>query len=223
MSISALKRRGKYLDFVLEDGRHLVMHMGMSGRIFQQSKEDSAEGRHIHLVLHFDNGFRLVYQDARRFGGVWLVNNVDSLFKKLGVEPLDSTFNTAYLEEVLKNRKGSIKNLLLDQRIIAGIGNIYADEALYEAGIHPVRPARTLKRKEIARLVKALKKVLQMGIEQRGTTFRDFRDGYNKSGNFQEYLKVYGRHQQPCKKCGSALQRTRIGGRSSHFCPHCQK
>ena len=121
----------------------------------------------MHMVLHLDDGFKLFYQDARRFGGVWLIFDADCFFKKLGVEPLESAFNAAYLEKLVKNRKVPVKSLLLDQRLIAGVGNIYADEALHEAGIRPERAAGTLKKQEIARLVKALKKVLRFGIEQR--------------------------------------------------------
>ncbi len=223
MTVNSLNRRGKYLDFVLEKGRHLLMHMGMSGRLFQMEEENAADEPHMHLVIHLDNNYKLVYQDARRFGGVWLIYDAGSFFEKLGVEPLSSAFNAAYLERVIRNRKVPIKSLILDQRLIAGVGNIYADEALHEAHISPERSAGSLHKQEIARLVKALKKVLGLGIQQRGTTLRDYRDGNNQSGGFQDYLKVYGRHQQPCSGCGQILQRTRIGGRSSHYCPHCQK
>lgn len=220
--IKQVKRRGKYLDLVLSSQEHLIMHMGMSGRVYQVEEPDQAEAAHVHLVIHLSNEAVLVYQDARRFGGIWLVRDTRDFFGQLGVEPLSRAFNADYLEKVLKGRKIAIKTLLLDQRLISGIGNIYADEALFMAGILPDRPSGSLNRKEIEVLVKAIKKVLRQGIEQRGTTFRDFRDGYNQMGGFQDHLKVYGRFREPCPTCQRPLERMRLGGRSTHYCTHCQ-
>lgn len=222
LSIQEVRRRGKYLDLVLSDRGHLILHMGMSGRFYQVQEPGQIDEPHVHLVVYLSNEAVLVYQDARRFGGVWLVQDVRDFFEHLGVEPLSRAFNRAYLEKVLKNRKIAIKTLLLDQRLISGIGNIYADEALFMAGILPDRPSSSLEDREIEVLVKAIKKVLRQGIEQRGTTFRDFRDGYNQMGGFQEHLKVYGRFQEPCPTCNRPLDRIRLGGRSTHYCSHCQ-
>lgn len=222
LSIKEVGRRGKYLDLLLSDGGHLILHMGMSGRVYQVEEAGQIEAAHVHLVLYLSNQAVIVYQDARRFGGVWLVKDTRDFFSHLGVEPLSRAFNTDYLEKVLKGRKIAIKALLLDQRLISGIGNIYADEALFRAGVLPDRPSGGLNRGEAEALVKAIKKVLRQGIEQRGTTFRDFRDGYNQMGGFQDHLKVYGRFQEPCPDCGRPLNRVRLGGRSTHYCAHCQ-
>lgn len=132
-------------------------------------------------------------------------------------------FDPGYLSRILKNRKTAVKNLLLDQNLIAGIGNIYADEALFAAGIRPDRPAGSLNEDELEALCGAIKEVLAKSIDQRGTTFRDYRDGYGKSGNFQSFLKVYGREGEECARCKAGLIRKKIGGRSSYFCPECQK
>lgn len=222
LSIEEVRRRGKYLDLVLSSGGHLILHMGMSGRFYQVEEPGQTEAAHVHLVVYLSNEAVLVYQDARRFGGVWLVKDARDFFSRLGVEPLSRSFNADYLERVLKGRKTAIKTLLLDQRLISGIGNIYADEALFTAGILPGRPSNSLNRREIEVLVKAIRKVLGQGIEQRGTTFRDFRDGYNQMGGFQDHLKVYGRFREPCPTCGRPLERVRLGGRSTHYCVHCQ-
>lgn len=222
LSIKEVKRRGKYLDLVLSSGGHLILHMGMSGRFYQVQEPGQIEAAHVHLVVYLSNEAVLVYQDARRFGGVWLVKDARDFFSRLGVEPLSRSFNTDYLEKALIGRKTAIKTLLLDQRLISGIGNIYADEALFTAGILPDRPANSLNRREIEVLVKAVRKVLGQGIKQRGTTFRDFRDGYNRMGGFQDHLKVYGRFREPCPTCGRPLERVRLGGRSTHYCGRCQ-
>lgn len=221
--ILSLERRAKFLDFTLSSGRHMIIHLGMSGRLYQvEPCHPGEEARHVHLILHLDNGRCLMYQDARRFGGVWLLNEPSGFFSGLGAEPLTAAFNSAYLEEQLRGRKIAIKSLLLDQKRISGIGNIYADEALFAAGIQPQRPAGSLHETEIKALVRAVKKVLKEGIAARGTTLRDFRDGYNQAGGFQNCLKVYGRAGEPCPHCGRPLKQERIGGRSSHFCSHCQ-
>lgn len=222
LSIQEVKRRGKYVDLVMSSRYHLILHMGMSGRFYQVEKPTQIESAHVHLVIYLDNDAVLVYQDARRFGGVWLVKHARDFFGHLGVEPLSRAFNTDYLVKVLKGRKIAIKTLLLDQRLISGIGNIYADEALFMAGVLPERPSSSLNRRETKILVKAIKKVLRQGIEQRGTTFRDFRDGYNQMGGFQDHLKVYGRFREPCPTCSRPLERVRLGGRSTHYCTHCQ-
>ncbi|MEN6459789.1 MAG: bifunctional DNA-formamidopyrimidine glycosylase/DNA-(apurinic or apyrimidinic site) lyase [Syntrophomonas sp.] len=222
LSIKEVKRRGKYLDLVLSSRGHLILHMGMSGRFYQVEEPGQIEAAHVHLVIYLSNEAVLVYQDARRFGGVWLIKDAHDFFIHLGVEPLSRAFNTDYMVNVLKGRKTAIKTLLLDQRLISGIGNIYADEALFMAGLLPDRPSNSLSRKETEALVKTIKKVLRQGIEQRGTTFRDFRDGYNQMGGFQDHLKVYGRFREPCPTCGRPLERVRLGGRSTHYCGHCQ-
>lgn len=220
--IKSIERRGKYLILSATSQRNLVVHLGMSGRFFMLGVQEQLQEPHIHAEIVLDNQRKLLYQDARRFGGLWLVKDLASFFRRMGKEPLGEDFNAVYLAEVIKNRKIAIKSLLLNQSLIAGIGNIYADEALFQAGILPSRPAGTLSNEEIIRLSRSIKDVLQMGIEQRGTTFRDYRDGNNEAGNNQNNLQVYGRKNLPCPVCGKLICCDRIGGRSSHYCEHCQ-
>lgn len=222
-AIMEIKRRGKYLLLTLENGSFLVVHLGMSGRFYMLPAETEEEAPHIHFVVYLDNGIKLVYQDARRFGGIRLCGETESLFSRMGVEPLSRQFSTAYLAGICKDRRVAIKTLLLNQNLISGIGNIYADEALFMAGIRGYRPAGSLTAAEIKRLRRAIIKVLKQSIQERGTTFRDFRDGFNQSGNFQNCLQVYGRTDQPCTICGGIIKKEIIGGRSSHYCEHCQK
>ncbi len=221
--LTAISRRGKFLIFHFGNGLYLIMHMGMSGRIYLLGEDEEATGAHIHLVLHLDNNTRIIYQDPRRFGGAWLVRDVETFFAHMGLEPLGKEFTSASLAQMVAGRKVAIKTLLLNQSLICGLGNIYADEALFRAGIRPDRPAGSLGAKEIDHLWHAIREVLRHSLEHRGTTFRDFRDGHNQAGEFQNQLQVYGKAEEPCPGCGKPIRRVRIGGRSSHFCEHCQK
>jgi len=221
--INEISRRGKFLSLLLGKDHFLVVHLGMSGRFYMQSEEDDIRAKHVHFILHLDNGHKLLYQDARRFGGIWLCHDITEIFALMGVEPLSRQFTASYLGKIACNRKVAIKTLLLNQRLISGIGNIYADEALFAAGIRGQRAAGSLTPPEIKRLHMAIKKVLRQSIRQRGTTFRDFRDGFNQSGNNQNFLMVYGKTDQACSKCGNIIKKETIGGRSSHFCERCQK
>ncbi|MGE5391135.1 MAG: bifunctional DNA-formamidopyrimidine glycosylase/DNA-(apurinic or apyrimidinic site) lyase [Deltaproteobacteria bacterium] len=220
--IKAIYRRGKFLILVFPRHHHLVVHLGMSGRFYMLDKDEEAADKHVHLLIHLNNARKLVYQDARRFGGVWLVNDIEEFFCRMGPEPLGDEFTPRYLAQVLEGRHTAVKNLLLDQHLIAGIGNIYADEALFAAGIRPDRPADSLSVDEVGRLWQAIRDVLKDSIEARGTTFRDYRDGYNQSGGFQHQLRVYGKDDQPCSCCGEPIQKGRIGGRGTHYCGKCQ-
>lgn len=221
--IKEIDRRGKFLVIKLQAKQYIIMHMGMSGRLYLASEAETLTAPHIHIIIHLDNGQKMVYQDARRFGGIWFIKNRAEFFADMGPEPLSPRFNAGYLSKIFEGRKAPVKNLILDQHLVAGIGNIYADESLFAAGIRPDRQAGKLTSVEIKRLCQAIKKVLKTSIEQRGTTFRDYRDGYNQKGGFQNYLQVYGRKNQHCPHCGTPLMVTRLGGRSSHFCAVCQK
>lgn len=222
-AIADVARRGKYLVMQLENALFIVVHLGMSGRFYMLDEKDPIEAPHVHMVIHLDNKRKLVYQDARRFGGVWFAREPGRIFQHMGVEPLGPEFTAAYLKKIINNRKVAIKTLLLNQNLISGIGNIYADEALFAARIRPDREAGSLTEREVKRLQLAIIDVLKNSIEQRGTTFRDFRDGYNQAGQFQNHLQVYGKNDCPCSCCGRMLKKERIGGRSSHYCEHCQK
>lgn len=223
LELAEFKRRGKYLILKLQNSYHIVVHLGMSGRFYMMDAEEELTARHIHLIIILSNGRKLIFQDPRRFGGIWLVKDIRSFFSQLGREPLKRDFNAHYLHGIVMNRRVAIKTLILNQNLISGVGNIYADEALYRAHIRPDRAAGSLSKTETLHLSQAIKKVLEDGINSRGTTFRDYRDGNNQNGAFQDHLKVYGKMGQMCPQCGTIIKRERIGGRSSHYCPSCQK
>ncbi|NSW83554.1 MAG: bifunctional DNA-formamidopyrimidine glycosylase/DNA-(apurinic or apyrimidinic site) lyase [Syntrophothermus sp.] len=215
-------RRGKYLVIKLSCARHLVVHLGMTGRLLMvASSEPIAD--HTHMVINLEGEKDVRYQDPRRFGNISFVKDTGGFFSSLGPEPLDPSFGPEELARRLKRRSASIKPVLLDQGVVAGIGNIYADEILFAAGLHPARGASELNEYEISRLHAAIKEVITRAIEWRGTTFRDYRDGFNQPGQFQTHLAVYGRYGQPCPKCGQPVQKTVIGGRTTHYCAICQE
>lgn len=221
-TISCIARRGKFLIIQTKSDLSLVIHLGMSGR-FYLDNPDHPRPKHTHACILLENGQELRYFDPRRFGGMWLAREPFAVMNHLGVEPLGKDLTCEYLASVLRRRKAAIKNVLLNQQVIAGIGNIYADEILHRARIRPVRPASSLSDEEIGRLRQAIIDTLEAGIANRGTTFRDYRDGLNLPGSFQEHLCVYGREGQPCPQCGRPVTRIIIGGRSSHFCENCQE
>ena len=221
--IREIGRRGKYLLLVLDQGYYLVVHLGMSGRFYQLVETKEATAKHVHAEIYLDNGNKLVYEDPRRFGGIYLLKDQEQFFGRMGVEPLAEEFDPAYLYKITRRRKIAIKSLLLNQNLICGIGNIYADESLHMAGIRPDRPAGELTADEAKRLCGAIKQVLQHSIDSQGTTFRDYRNGFNQEGSFQNYLQVYGRDQEQCRRCGKIICKQIIGGRGSHFCINCQK
>lgn len=221
--IQEVKRRGKYIDILLEGITHIIIHLRMTGQLLYSEK--AIDLKHLRIIWHLERG-NLYFNDIRKFGTVSLLSE-DELDKEkgywsLGPEPLESDFNLEYLKQKIKGNR-PIKNFILDQSIIAGLGNIYADESLYLAKILPNRPINTLKDKELVALIKAIKKVLEDSIENKGTTFSDFLDSYGGKGNNQNYLKVYGRAKQNCYSCDNVLLKDRIGGRSTVFCLNCQK
>ncbi|HHW60717.1 MAG TPA: bifunctional DNA-formamidopyrimidine glycosylase/DNA-(apurinic or apyrimidinic site) lyase [Syntrophomonadaceae bacterium] len=222
LDLCAVRRRGKYLHLCWEDDHHLIFHLGMSGRFYKQERALAITEDHVHLVMDLDTEERLLYLDPRRFGGIWLLSSPGQLFARLGVEPLSEDFTAEYLQHVCRKRKTAIKNLLLNQQLIAGIGNIYADEALFGAGLRPDRPAGELSGQEIGRLQAAIVEVLRRSIENHGTSFRDYRDGLNQQGENQFYLAVYGREGKACRCCGQDINKMVLGGRGTHYCPQCQ-
>lgn len=221
-----LGRRGKYLLLHLSDGLTLVVHLRMTGRLVFCAADEPME-KHTHVIFHLDNGKQLRFTDIRRFGRLYLVPTAEVLqlsgLKEMGPEPLDKDFSREYLKRELRRKRARIKTLLLDQNFIAGLGNIYVDEALYRAKIHPERLAPDLTTREAANLHKAIIEVISEGIEHRGTSFRDYVDGEGHTGTHQNYLKVYNREGLPCFQCGRPISRIKVAGRSSYYCSACQK
>ncbi|MBF7083925.1 bifunctional DNA-formamidopyrimidine glycosylase/DNA-(apurinic or apyrimidinic site) lyase [Desulfallas sp. Bu1-1] len=224
--IIRLRRRGKYLLIFLSGDKLLVVHLRMTGRlVYTDAKEPPP--RHTHVIFRLSNGNELRFTDMRQFGTIQLsstkdLNKVKGL-KDLGPEPLEREFSRDFLRRELKRKRTRIKPLLLDQTFVAGLGNIYVDEALHRARLHPERLACTLSPREIANLYHAIVEVLQEGIENRGTSMRDYVDGDGRAGSYQELLQVYNREGEKCRRCGSTIERIKVGGRSSYYCPACQK
>ncbi|RMG69141.1 MAG: bifunctional DNA-formamidopyrimidine glycosylase/DNA-(apurinic or apyrimidinic site) lyase [Calditrichaeota bacterium] len=218
--LQAVKRRGKFLIFDCE-GAYPVFHLGMSG-IFLQSKEQSRFPQHIHLAIQWDSGKWLYYQDVRKFGKIWLYRQPPR-FPGLGPEPLDKKFTLSKLKKLLNLTRLNIKRFLMDQSRVAGIGNIYANEILFEAGISPLRPACSLNEEEIQRLHGAIRRVLKSAIQRFGTTYSAYRTVTGENGQNQHFLKVYQRAGQPCFRCGEPIARIWIDKRSTFFCPKCQR
>ncbi|MBI3899784.1 MAG: bifunctional DNA-formamidopyrimidine glycosylase/DNA-(apurinic or apyrimidinic site) lyase [Gammaproteobacteria bacterium] len=221
--INTVSRRAKYLLLATDVGT-VILHLGMSGSLrVVDSREPAGKFDHVELVL--TNGDCLRLRDPRRFGAVLWTDadpNTHKLLADLGPEPLESTFSGAYLHQVSRGRTRAIRDFLLDGRIVAGIGNIYANEALFAAGIRPTRAAGRISRAGYDRLATAIRATLKRAIKAGGTTLRDFRGGDDKPGYFQISLKVYGRDGQPCLTCQTPIRIHRLGGRSAFFCASCQ-
>jgi len=217
--VVAVERRGKYLLLRLESGLGLLVHLRMTGSFGFTSAS------HERAVLELDDGSRLAYRDVRRFG-TWLVLEEAELepylATKNGPEPLGRGFTTGWLGAQLSRRRAPLKAVLLDQRVVAGLGNIYADEALWRARLSPLRPANDLAAEEIARLMRAVRGSLRTGIERQGSTLRDYATPNGASGSMQEEFRVYGRDGLPCPRCGATIAKARVGGRGTWFCPRCQ-
>ncbi len=223
--IEAIKRRGKYIFFVLSGGLILEVHLRMTGR-FLYSIKPLATGPHTGAVFSFEDGSSLYYEDVRRFGTFRLFDQETLCYSpahSLGPDPLDEEFSLQQFARLLRHKgRTRIKSLLLNQQNLAGLGNIYTDEALYRAGIHPARPAGDLGPGESKKLFEAIISVLRESILSGGTTFSDYRDLLGNEGNFQDHLQVYRREKEKCRRCGAAIRRTVIAGRGTYYCPACQ-
>ena len=222
--VAAVERRGKYLIVRFESGRVLLIHLRMTGSLRHMSG-DLAEDTHRRAVVRLDNGSDVAYRDVRRFG-TWLLLEPGELEpyldSRVGEEPLDALFTAARLGERLSGRRAPIKAALLDQRTLAGMGNIYVDEALWRARIHPLRAAESLDRNELRRLHKGVRAALEAGIARQGSTLRDYALPDGASGSMQHEFKVYGRGGEPCDRCGTPIAKTRVAGRGTWFCSTCQ-
>ena len=222
--ITGLRRRGKYLLFDLQSGAILVIHLRMSGRLGLVAA-DSPEPVHLRAALLLDDGTALRFVDMRKFGRIYVLTGASELADLLvnvGPEPLGDRLTLAAFRERLADRRTRLKALLLDQRFLAGLGNIYVDEALFRAGLHPLHSAAELNERETARLYEACRMALTVAINNRGTTFRSYRDGWGVRGGHKELLLVYGRDDEPCYVCGSEIEKLRVAGRGTHLCPVCQ-
>ena len=222
--VTALERRAKYLLFRTQNGT-AIAHLGMSGSM-QILKQPQTAGKHDHLDVEFDNGTILRFTDPRRFGS-WLWSKDDPLdhplLRNLGPEPLEDDFDGAHLYQVSRGRRVAVKSFIMNAGVVVGVGNIYASEALFLAGIHPTRPANRISRLRYDQLAEQIREVLAKAIKQGGTTIQDFVDGDGRPGYFARFLKVYDRAGQACPGCGQAIRKKTIGQRSSYFCPRCQK
>jgi formamidopyrimidine-DNA glycosylase len=217
--IEEIHRRGKYLVFRLSGGESLIVHLKMTGDLMVLPAGDPPH-QHDRVVFDLDSGHQLRFRDPRKFGRLYLTGDPCRILGKLGPEPLADGFTKEDFMALFDRRSGRIKPLLLDQEFIAGLGNIYADEALFLAGIRPERRTDTLREDEKQRLYQAIRYVLNLAIEQNGTSLAD--ETY-RGGRYQQQFLVYGREDQPCPKCGSLIRRIRLGQRSAHFCPDCQQ
>ena len=228
--IVKLSRRAKYLIIELDGDHVMLVHLGMSGSLTHRHAgfdADDFDPRHDHLEFALDDASRLVYNDPRRFGMVRLVERAalasTAELKGLGPEPLSREFNADYLAAKARGRTAAIKNLIMDQRIVAGIGNIYASEVLFQAGVRPTRRAGRVTRSEIEKITAAMPIILRAAIGNNGTTFRSYRDSRGQPGRFAARLRVYGREGEPCYTCSTPIKNVVVGQRASFFCPKCQR
>jgi len=225
-TIRQLFRRARYLIAPLDNGTALVVHLGMTG-VIRVEYSSVPRRKHEHVFLHLDNGSVFRFEDVRRFGGLEVhpigQGGLPARFAAFGPEPLSGDFSAEYLYEHSRCRKTAVKTFLMDNAVVAGIGNIYAAEILFAAGIDPRREAGTLTSEQCRNLVKCARRILREAIRQGGTTISDFKHVDGSEGKFAVRLQVYGKSGEPCPVCGTKLQCVRLGGRSSVFCPRCQR
>ena len=238
-SFQNINRRGKFIIISLKSGEFLVIHLRMTGQIIYQQGNNLIAGGHsfknnnfdlpnkqTHVIIYFKDGSRLFYNDQRQFGYLEIIGQkkVKILENRLGIEPLSRQFICSYFKKLLKGKKRNIKAFLLDQKHIAGLGNIYVDESLFLAHILPSRSTNSLEEKEIKDLYQAIKQVLRKAIKYRGTTFNNYKDAHGNRGSFINKLKVYGRENKKCSRCKKGvIKKTRLAGRGTRYCSNCQK
>jgi formamidopyrimidine-DNA glycosylase len=222
--VLSINRRAKYILCQLEDGI-LAVHLKMTGRLYvadQPATEEAGVDRWVRILFRLANGQTLYFSDARRFGGVFYIHDIADIAPNLGPEPLEDDFTPAVLTERLNGRNRQIKALLLEQSFIAGVGNIYADESLFAAKIHPLRRADTLTKAEIKRLHGTIRDALNSGIQHEGASINWYRKPDGTTGESQDHFAVYDREGEPCLQCGAPIVKIRVAQRGTHFCPHCQ-
>ncbi len=224
--VEKVGRRGKNVVLTLDGHRGIVVNLGMTGRLLLTRAGERAPGAlHPGVIFHLDEGPRLIYDDIRRFGSLraYSADALRSWSRSLGPEPLARSFTVRALASLLNGSRAPIRSWLLDQSRVAGVGNIYANEALFRSGIHPLREAGSLEQEEVRSLHRALRRVLREAVRSRGTTLRDYRDPLGAEGSFGSYLAVYGREGEGCGRCGQPIVRIVLGGRSAFLCPRCQR
>jgi formamidopyrimidine-DNA glycosylase len=223
--VDVVDRRGKYLIVRFRSGRALLIHLRMTGSLLHAPSGELPDDPYRRAVATLDDGSDVAYRDVRRFG-TWLLLEPDEVEAyvdtKVGREPLGDAFKAKHLAEKLERRKAPVKAVILDQRTVAGVGNIYADEALWRARIHPLTPANVLEPDEVSALYRGIRKALQLGIARQGSTLRDYRAPNGASGSMQDEFKVYGRDGEPCDRCGTLIEKIRVAGRGTWYCPYCQ-
>ena len=224
--VAAVARRGKYLIVRFESGRALLVHLRMTGSFLHDGCGGLPDDPHRRAVVRLDDGSEVAYRDVRRFG-TWLLlepADVDAYVDaRVGREPLAASYRARHLADGLKGRRAPVKAAILDQRTVAGVGNIYADEALWRAQIHPLAPAETLGPEEVKALHRAIRRALQAGLRRQGSTLRDYRLPDGARGEAQHEFKVYGRGGEPCERCGTPIDKIRVAGRGTWYCPSCQR
>lgn len=224
--INVIDRRGRFLIITMENGARLIIHLGMTGKI-SICPSDLPIAKHDHFRLRFDNGTQLVFNDVRRFGFILVLapeqDFSNTMLADLGPEPFDQEFTPQYLQKLAAGRNRPLKNFLMDNQVVAGIGNIYASEILFRSGFRPERKTRNLSREQWVKIVKSCHYVLKKAINSGGTSISDFVNESGRSGYFQLELQVYGRQGKPCKCCNTPIKKITLAGRSTFFCPKCQK
>ncbi|SHG84349.1 DNA-formamidopyrimidine glycosylase [Ornithinibacillus halophilus] len=220
-----INRKGKFLLFEIDDYT-LISHLRMEGK-YSVVDENEPVKKHTHVIFHFTNGEELRYNDVRKFGTMHLVKKGEEFSQKpltqLGPEPFDDTFTFDYFYDKLQKTNRVIKAVLLDQTIVTGLGNIYVDETLFRAGVHPLKKANKLTKREVKRIQEEAIATLEGAVKQGGTTIRSYVNGQGEMGMFQQELYVYGQENKPCKKCGKSILKMKVGGRGTHVCSDCQK
>jgi len=217
-AIMDITRRGKFIVFSIPP-KSMLIHLRMSGDIRVEWEENQPPQKHDRFLMHFSDGFRMAFNDTRKFGRIWLTDSPEVFLQQLGIEPLSAAFTANWFKEHLNSKKTMIKALLLDQSFIAGLGNIYTDEALFLAGINPRRRACDLTGTEIGKLTESIKAVLQTGIKQNGASI----DRVYRGGNFQNHFQVYQCTGKPCPVCGTLIEKISVHQRATHYCPNCQQ
>lgn len=222
--VVAVNRRAKYVILELTNDKHLVFHRKMTGNLFWR-EADAPTDKYTHIIFSFADGSELRFTDLRKFGRIYLFlsrNELEQHFSKLGAEPLLDDFTEDQFVNLFKGRRGQLKQLLLNQSVLVGLGNIYVNEALWLSSLHPQRQAETLMEPELRKLYHAVREVLQVAVDNRGTTLSDYLDGEGQKGRNQEFLRVHEREGEPCLNCQTPIEKIVVGQRGTYFCPNCQ-